>query len=105
MIASFAEQSSPVRAEMALEIAALHPPMTSSRGSLSGHALLAAFFIQGTLGISTLLLSVPVGLGAAHQGGAVLFFAAALWHAHASARQKTQGREKWGLTPFSVRQG
>ena len=45
--------------------------------------LLVALAVQITLGIATLLLRVPVGLGAAHQGGAVLVFAAALWLAHA----------------------
>ena len=49
----------------------------------AGNALLAAFALQAALGISTLLLRVPVGLGAAHQGGAVLLLAAALWTAHA----------------------
>jgi cytochrome c oxidase assembly protein subunit 15 len=76
-----------------------------SRGSLAGHALLAAFALQATLGISTLLLSVPVGLGAAHQGGAVVFLAAALWLAHASAREGVRGKEKWGPNPSPVRQG
>ena len=57
-----------------------------SRGSPSGHALLAAFALQAALGISTLLLGVPVALGAAHQGGAVVLLAAALWHAHAARR-------------------
>jgi len=54
------------------------------RHTPSGNALLAAFVLQGTLGISTLLLGVPVGLGAAHQGGAVLLLAAALWNAHSA---------------------
>lgn len=53
------------------------------RGSASANALLGAFVLQAALGISTLLLAVPVALGAAHQGGAVLLLAAALWHAHA----------------------
>jgi cytochrome c oxidase assembly protein subunit 15 len=44
--------------------------------------LLAALALQFALGIATLLLHVPVALGAAHQGGAVLVFAAALWLAH-----------------------
>ena len=35
-----------------------------------------------TLGITTLLAAVPVALGAAHQGGALLFFAVALMAAH-----------------------
>ena len=36
--------------------------------------LLAMLVIQVTLGISTLLLHVPVALGAAHQGGALALF-------------------------------
>jgi cytochrome c oxidase assembly protein subunit 15 len=58
-----------------------------ARDTLAANALLAAFVVQGTLGISTLLAGVPVGLGAAHQGGAVLLMAAALWVAH-SARAR-----------------
>jgi heme a synthase len=54
------------------------------RHTLSGNAVLAAFALQGALGISTLLLGVPVALGAAHQGGAVLLLAAALWNAHSA---------------------
>jgi len=54
------------------------------RHTLAANALLAAFVLQGTLGILTLLLGVPVGLGAAHQGGAVLLLAAALWNAHSA---------------------
>jgi cytochrome c oxidase assembly protein subunit 15 len=53
------------------------------RHTLAGNALLAAFILQGALGISTLLMGVPVALGAAHQGGAVLLLGAALWTAHA----------------------
>ena len=47
------------------------------------HALFAVLAIQISLGISTLLLAVPVALGAAHQGGAlaVLTVAIALNHA------------------------
>ena len=55
-----------------------------TRDTVAGHALLAAFVLQAVLGISTLLLRVPVGLGAAHQGGAVLLLAAALWAAHST---------------------
>jgi cytochrome c oxidase assembly protein subunit 15 len=57
-----------------------------SEAKLAAHHLLALFLLQATLGISTLLLSVPVALGAAHQGGAVLLLAAALWTAHAMRR-------------------
>jgi cytochrome c oxidase assembly protein subunit 15 len=52
------------------------------RDSHAAHALMAAFVLQAALGISTLLLRVPVVLGTAHQGGAVLLLAAALWYAH-----------------------
>jgi len=69
----------------------------SARGAKAANFLLAAFMLQATLGISTLLLGAPVALAAAHQAGAVLLFAAALWtaqsvraagplrHAHAAA--------------------
>jgi len=44
--------------------------------------LLAALALQFSLGVATVLLRVPITLGTAHQGGAVLVFAAALWFAH-----------------------
>jgi cytochrome c oxidase assembly protein subunit 15 len=53
------------------------------RAALTAHVLLVAFALQAALGVATLLAGVPVALGAAHQGGAVLVLAAALWHAHA----------------------
>ena len=59
-----------------------------TRGTLAGNALLAAFIVQAALGISTLLAGVPVGLGAAHQGGAVLLLAAALWSAHSGSTRR-----------------
>ena len=62
-----------------------------ARETAAGNALIAAFVMQAALGITTLLLGVPVGFGAAHQGGAVLLLAAALWTAH-SAR----GRPAFG---------
>lgn len=43
------------------------------------HWLLAAVLLQATLGISTLLLHVPVWLGTLHQGGAVVLLSALLW--------------------------
>jgi cytochrome c oxidase assembly protein subunit 15 len=49
---------------------------------LATHLLLGMLTIQVTLGISTLLLGVPVPLAAAHQGGAVLLLTAALWAGH-----------------------
>lgn len=45
------------------------------------HTLLAVLALQVALGIAVLLAAVPVSLGAAHQGGAVLLLAAALWTA------------------------
>jgi cytochrome c oxidase assembly protein subunit 15 len=52
--------------------------------------LLAAVALQITLGISTLLLRVPVALGAAHQGGAVLVLTAALALNHFSRSSRTR---------------
>ena len=52
------------------------------RASPAANALLVAFALQAALGIATLLAGVPMALGAAHQGGAVLVLAAALWNAH-----------------------
>jgi heme a synthase len=52
------------------------------RAGLASNLLLAAVAIQVTLGITTLLLAVPVALGAAHQAGAVIVFAAALFTNH-----------------------
>ncbi|MFV0275961.1 MAG: COX15/CtaA family protein, partial [Parahaliea sp.] len=46
-----------------------------------------ALALQVVLGISTLLLHVPVPLAAAHQGGAVLLLSAALFLAHSLRRQ------------------
>lgn len=46
--------------------------------------VLGAALLQVTLGISTLLLSVPVWLGVAHQAGAILLFTAALLSLHAA---------------------
>lgn len=52
------------------------------RARLACHLLLTAVALQVSLGIATLLLAVPIPLAAAHQAGAVLLFAAALWTAH-----------------------
>lgn len=46
------------------------------------HILLAALIVQISLGISTLLLVVPVALGAAHQAGAVILLTASLFVTH-----------------------
>ena len=44
--------------------------------------LVAVLFAQILLGIATLLLLVPVGLGAAHQGGAMVVLGVLLWLNH-----------------------
>ena len=52
------------------------------RALLAAHLLLGTLVVQIALGISTLLLVVPIPLAAAHQAGAVLVFTAALFAAH-----------------------
>ncbi len=51
----------------------------SSSARLACHLFLLALMIQVGLGITTLLLKVPLTYAAAHQAGAVLLFTAALW--------------------------
>jgi cytochrome c oxidase assembly protein subunit 15 len=53
------------------------------RARLAADLLLGALALQIALGISTLVLTVPVPLAAAHQAGALLVFTAALFAAHA----------------------
>lgn len=50
--------------------------------ALAGSAATLAVLtlLQGTLGVWTLLLAVPIELGLAHQAGAIFVFAAALYH-------------------------
>ncbi|MGE0259872.1 MAG: COX15/CtaA family protein [Alphaproteobacteria bacterium] len=55
---------------------------------LALHALFAAALLQFALGVSTLLLVVPVPLGAAHQAGAVLLLTAAIVFRHALRRRE-----------------
>ncbi len=54
----------------------------SDSAKLACNLLLIMLVIQVGLGISTLLLAVPLKLAAAHQGGAMLLFTAALWVNH-----------------------
>jgi cytochrome c oxidase assembly protein subunit 15 len=53
------------------------------RSRLGLHLLLAVVCLQVALGISTLLLHVPVALGAAHQGGALLVLTLVIFFNHA----------------------
>src|SRR5262249_36339387 len=76
------------------------------------HLLLLVAALQVALGISTLILVVPIALAAAHQAGAVLLLTAALYFRHtlrATARHGTRchiacirrGRRRWPITgPF-----
>jgi len=58
--------------------------LRATGAKVAAHHLIAMFAIQAALGISTLLLAVPIPLAAAHQAGAVLLLACALWTAQAS---------------------
>ena len=60
------------------------------RGTPAANLLLGLFVLQAALGISTLLLGVPLALAAAHQAGAVLLLAAALWNARAGRAEAAQ---------------
>jgi cytochrome c oxidase assembly protein subunit 15 len=57
-----------------------------THAKIAAHHLLGMFLLQATLGVSTLLLAVPIPLAAAHQAGAVLLLACALWTAQVSRR-------------------
>jgi len=62
-------------------------PEIPARARLGANLLLAMLLAQVSLGISTLVLVVPLSLAALHQAGAVLLFAAALHAAHVLRRQ------------------
>jgi cytochrome c oxidase assembly protein subunit 15 len=49
---------------------------------LASNLMLAMLALQLALGISTLLLQVPIPLAASHQAGAMVLFALTLWTAH-----------------------
>ncbi|MFD2206952.1 COX15/CtaA family protein [Kiloniella antarctica] len=53
------------------------------------HLLMAAGILQVTLGISTLLLVVPVSLGAMHQAGGLLYLTASLYTLYLVRRDKS----------------
>ena len=56
--------------------------ITEPRTRTGLHLLLSALALQLTLGISTLLLIVPVSLAAAHQAGAVVLLTASIFVSH-----------------------
>jgi len=55
---------------------------------LALHLLLGGLMVQVSLGIGTLLLHVPVSLGALHQAGALVLFSLAVYCAHRLRAQK-----------------
>jgi len=66
----------------------------SGRAGLAVSLLLAAVWLQVCLGISTLLLHVPVPLAAAHQGGAILLLSATLFAAWSLLHEKPLFHER-----------
>ena len=58
-------------------------PAASARAKMAANVLMLALVAQISLGISTLLLVVPLPLAAMHQAGAVILFTAALVTAQA----------------------
>jgi cytochrome c oxidase assembly protein subunit 15 len=60
------------------------------------HALALMAVVQVGLGIATLLLAVPVGLGVAHQAGGVLLFTAALLTVF-QLRREAPGEDRVGV--------
>jgi cytochrome c oxidase assembly protein subunit 15 len=56
----------------------------AARNRLASYVLLLAFAAQAALGILTLLQGVPLPLAVAHQSGAVVLLAAAVWNAHSA---------------------
>lgn len=63
-------------------IGAMRRTGVSGRTKTGTYALLAMLVVQVSLGITTLLLVVPVPLAAAHQGGAILLLTASLYVSH-----------------------
>ncbi|MCM8596793.1 COX15/CtaA family protein [Accumulibacter sp.] len=61
---------------------AVRSAVVPGRARLAANCLLVVLFVQIGLGIATLLLAVPVDLGTAHQGGAMVVLAALLWLNH-----------------------
>jgi cytochrome c oxidase assembly protein subunit 15 len=63
------------------------PPLLAS-----AYVLVMLALLQATLGVWTLLLEVPISLGLAHQLGAMLIFAAALYHFWLTLPEAKQAR-------------
>ncbi len=63
----------------------------SARAQSTANALALAAAVQVILGITTLLLVVPVSIAALHQAGAVVLYSTALWAAHALRPERNSG--------------
>lgn len=61
-------------------------------GSPAAYAVLLTVLLQIGLGVWTLLAQVPLHLGLAHQGGAMIVFAAAIWAMHEALSRQTARR-------------
>ncbi|MEM9684171.1 MAG: COX15/CtaA family protein, partial [Pseudomonadota bacterium] len=59
----------------------------SGRARLPADLLLAMVVVQLLLGIATVVSAVPLGLGVAHQAGAIAVFCLSLWTAYVLRRQ------------------
>lgn len=76
-----------------IALAALLLWLAGRRSGLAGallrplDLLLAMVLLQVALGVSALVLHVPLALGVAHQGGAIAVFCLALWNVHTLYRQ------------------
>ncbi len=56
------------------------------------HSLAGAVVLQAALGIATVLAATPIALGLAHQAGALIVFAAALFAAHGCSNSMSMTR-------------
>jgi cytochrome c oxidase assembly protein subunit 15 len=68
-----------ILAYIVITVAVVHAWRTFS---MSAMILVYVLLIQAGLGILTLLLQVPLALALAHQGGALVALAVAVWHLH-----------------------
>ncbi len=66
---------------LAVLILVLWFQLKNTKSRIAAHHLLGMFVLQASLGIATLLNAVPIPLASAHQAGAVLLLATALWTA------------------------
>jgi cytochrome c oxidase assembly protein subunit 15 len=69
------------------------------------HVVLAAAALQVTLGISTLLLHVPVALAAAHQAGALLLFTTLLFLNQRTQAERGQQKSRQVIRPAGLDHG